>query len=101
MNFMIFPMFVANVNLLLLVLFFDCLISSSRIMCWFSFFLCLCYGHLHSQEHQASSVCFIFSYVFLLVVCKFFKNAKPPIYVFFFLCLLLGCLQVFQKHRGN
>jgi len=92
-----FPMFGANVNLLFLVLFFYRLISNSQIMCWFSFSCVLCYGYLHSQEHQAFSACFISSYVCLLVICKFFKNAKPPILVFFFLCLLFCCLQAFKS----
>jgi hypothetical protein len=88
-------MFGVNVKLLVLVLFFDRLISSSRIMCWFSF-SCLCVMVI-CTEHRASSVCFISSYVCPLVVCKVFKSAKPPILVLFFPMFILWLFASFSN----
>ncbi len=93
-------MFGTNVSLLLIVLVFYHLISCSRILCWFSFFLNLCSSHLKVfQEHQASNVCFIF-HVFALWSFAFFSRTQNLQCLFsFFLCLFF--YQVFQKHQGN
>jgi len=121
---MSFPMFGANVSLLFLVFLFNHLITYSQIMCWFSFFMCLHFGDLQvSQKHQASRACFISSYVCSLVVCRFFKSTKLPMFIlflhvfvlwlfasfsrmpnfqyafYFLLCLLYGHLQVFKNAK--
>lgn len=87
--FMGFYMFGTNVSLLLIVLVFYHLISCSWILCWFSFFLNLCFSHLKvSQEHQASNVCFIF-HVFALWSSAFFSRTQNFQCLFsFFLCFI-------------
>jgi hypothetical protein len=85
---MSFYMLGTNVSLLLIVLVFYHLISCSRILCWFSFFLNLCSSHLKvSQEHQALNVCFIF-HVFALWSFAIFQERKTfNVCFLFFLCL--------------
>ncbi len=88
----------------------------------FYLFIGLPFGCLQVfQECQTSNSCFLFSYVYSLVVCKFFKSTKVinllpssfalqlfnelqlqlPMFIFFFMCLFSTHLQVFQKCRSS
>jgi hypothetical protein len=95
-------MFGTNVSLLLLVFLFNCLISYNRIMCWFSFFMCLHFGDLQvSQKHQVSSACFISFCVCPLVVLNFFKNVEPSMLIFFFFMFTRWLFVGFSKALNN
>lgn len=101
MNSMSFPMFGANVNLLVLVLFFNNLISRSWFMCWFSF-SCVCVMVICILKSTKPLVFVLFLHMFALWSFANFSRLPNLQFLFsFFLCLLFHCLQVFQKYRGN
>jgi hypothetical protein len=92
-------LFNANVDLLLLVLLFNHLISCS-LLYWFSFFLCLHFGHLQVFKSVEPLVLILFLYVFASWSFASFSRAFNLQCSFsFFLCLISAHLGFSKELR--